>query len=160
MKTIAFFGHRKIYNDKEIRERLKEILSEKLSDGYSRVLVGRHGDFDSLALSTCLEFKLKEKDNLNIGIVLTSLSILKKDVFNSKNLDVYKNRGCETIIYEIEKEHYKNRIIFSNKKMVDESDLIICYVDMKEMNSGARKSILYAIKKGKEIINLFENIDD
>ncbi len=43
--------------------------------------------------------------------------------------------------------------------MVDESDLIICYVDMNNYKSGAKTTILYAIKQNKKIINLFEKSD-
>ena len=39
--------------------------------------------------------------------------------------------------------------------MIDDSDLIICYVDMMKSESGAKKTVKYAIKRGKLIINLF-----
>ena len=51
----------------------------------------------------------------------------------------------------------KNRIIFSNKKMIDDCDLVVCYVNMKVSKSGSRTAINYAIKQKKKIINLFKN---
>ena len=59
------------------------------------------------------------------------------------------------MFYNIEEQHYKNRIIFTNKKMVDNSDLIICYFNMNSYKSGAKNTVKYALKQGKNIINLF-----
>ena len=40
--------------------------------------------------------------------------------------------------------------------MVDKSDLILCYVE--EKRGGAYNAIQYAIRKGKEVINLADDI--
>ena len=152
-KTIAFFGHREIYKQEIIKIKLMEILEEKVLQGYTNFLIGKHGDFDKIALKCCLELK-SNNNNINIIIVLTTLSLLKKDKFGFCDLDYYVNKGCQTMIYDIEEEYFKNRIIFSNKKMVDDSDLIICYVDLNKKSSGAKKAVEYAEKRGKEIINL------
>ena len=155
MKTIAFFGHRRIFNKATIKTRLIEVFKEIIPQGFTRILIGSHGDFDKLALSTSLEYKKHFDKNIEINVVLTSLSFLTKDQYGYGKLDFYKEKGCETIFYDIEEVYYKNRIIFSNKKMIDESDLIICFVDMKSYNSGAKTAINYAIKENKKIINLF-----
>lgn len=39
--------------------------------------------------------------------------------------------------------------------MIDESDLIICFANLNDITSGARKGVLYAKKRNKKIINLF-----
>ncbi len=57
--------------------------------------------------------------------------------------------------YPIENEYYKNQISLSNRYMVDDSDVIICYVDFNRYLSGAKKAVKYAEKQGKEIIQLF-----
>ena len=159
MKSIAFFGHRQIFNESLIREKFFETLKYIIPQGFSRLLIGCHGDFDKLALSTCLRYKKNIDPNIQINVVLTSFSFLKKDDFGYSRVDFYKDKHCETIFYDIEEVHFKNRISFSNKKMVDNCDLIICYVDMNSYRSGAKTAINYAIKQNKTVINLFNKED-
>ncbi len=159
MKTIAFFGHRQVLDKTAVFERLEKLLKEIVTGESVRLLIGCHGDFDKIALSTSLRHKKTYNFETNINIVLTSLSFLKKDEYGYSKSDFYKNLGCETMFYNIEEQYFKNRIFYSNKKMVEESDLIVCYVDMKAFKSGAKTTILYAIKQNKKIINLFEKSD-
>ena len=159
MKTIAFFGHRQIFNKQLVEERLIKVIEEVIPQGFSKFLIGSHGEFDSIALSTCLRYKRRNNGNITINVVLTSLSALSRKKYGYSKADIYKNKGCEPILYDIEDEYIKNRIIASNKKMVDESDLIICYVDRNLHKSGAKSAILYALKQNKRVINLFKESD-
>ncbi len=158
-KTITFFGHREIFNYDEIKKRLMEILKEKIKKGYREFLIGIHGEFDSMALSGCLYYKTNLDKGIRISIVLTSLAVLKKGRVGYNNIEYYKSVGCDTMIYDIEEVHFKNKIIVSNRKMIDDSDLIVCYVDMDKYRSGAKKAVNYAIKQGKDIINLYREED-
>ena len=155
MKNIAFFGHSRVYDKHQLNKKLFELLKVYVPQGYTNFLVGCHGDFDKLVCSTCKNYKTNLKQNVKINVVLSSLSFLTKNQYGFSKADIYKNDGYETIIYEIEQVHHKQRITFSNKKMVDSSDLIICYVDMKSYKSGAKTTINYAIRQNKKIINLF-----
>ena len=85
--------------------------------------------------------------------------MLKKDEYGNSRIDFYKNNDCKTLFYDIEDIHYKNRITYSNKKMVDESDIIICYVDMNSYKSGAKTAVKYALKQNKKVINLYDKDD-
>lgn len=155
MKTISFFGHRQILNKEKVKALLLKVLQEIIPQGYSKLLIGTHGDFDNIALSTSIFYKKNVDHELSVNIVLTSLSLLNKDKFGFSMTDFYKDNECETVFYEIEDIYFKKRITFSNKKMVDDSDLIICYVNMNSYKSGAKKTISYALKQNKKVINLF-----
>ena len=159
MKTIAFFGHREIFNKGEIKERIINTLKEVIPLGFSTLLIGCHGDFDSISLSACLNYRKNYDNTLNINVVLTNLYLLNRDKCGYSKLDFYKDRKCETVVYDIEEVHFKKSITFSNKRMVDNSDLVICYVDMQSYKSGAKTAINYAIKQNKKIINLFNQND-
>ena len=156
MKTVAFFGHRYILNERTIEERLIKTLKDVLPQGFERLLIGCHGNFDNIALLAGLNYRNKIDRNIKIEIVLTNRSFLNVDKYGNRKVDFYKNNGCDTVFYDIEEVYFKNRIIYSNKKMVDESDLVICYVDMNSYKSGAKKAINYATKQKKPIINLFK----
>lgn len=159
MKTVAFFGHRKIFNREEVKKRIMEKLLEITPIGYVNFLVGEHGEFDRIALSTVLEYKKRFNSGIKIYVVLTNMCSLNKTKRCCSAVEDYISRGCETYFYDIEKEYFKNRIIVSNRKMVDDSDLIISYIDSSKYNSGAKLAVNYAIKNKKEVINLF-NISD
>lgn len=159
MKKVAFFGHRKIFNQTTVQERIVEILNEITQKGFCNILIGCHGDFDNLALSTCLSYKKDTGRDIKISVVLTSLSFLNKDKYGYSMAESIKNRNCETLFYDIEDVHFKNRITVSNKKMIDDSDMIICYVDMTSYKSGAKNAIKYAMKKNKTVVNLYREND-
>ena len=152
MKTIAFFGHRRLWKE-DIRDKLKDAIVSNL-DGETRCMIGVHGEYDRLALSVCRELR-SSYPKLKIIVVFTDLKILQKrdGEFFSK-ADYYDD--VETMIYDIEEVHFKRRITLSNKKMVEDSQLIICYADMNSYQSGAKNAVAYAIKQEKKVINLFK----
>ena len=66
------------------------------------------------------------------------------------------NEKIEIVSYPIENFHYKQQITKSNEMMIDSANYIISYVNETIFNSGALKSLKYAKKKNKHIINLFK----
>lgn len=152
MKTISLFGHRNLALY-DIKDRLKSELEKHLIEPVN-FLIGTHGDFDSLALSVCRELR-REFSNIEITIVYTSLAVLniRSSIYSKQYKDI------NTMFFDIEGEHFKNRIVVSNKLMVDRCDIVICFVDMENTKSGARRAIKYALKTNKPVINLFNNED-
>lgn len=60
------------------------------------------------------------------------------------------------ICFESANAHPKSAIQVRNRDIVDRSDLIICCIQHK--SGGAYKTIQYAEKQGKRIINLADDI--
>ncbi len=156
-KTICFFGHRELRTKKDIKSRIIQRVSPFIEQGYGNFLMGSHGEFDLLSLNACRDMRKDYKD-IEITVILTSLAKLKKDEFGYSGVDYYND--VKTSIYEIEEEHFKRQITISNQKMVDDSDLVICYIDPNKEQSGAKRAVNYAKKKGKTVINLYEETDD
>lgn len=158
-KNICFIGHRKIWGE-NVRDRLKRAVEDEIRGVGEFFTMGTHGDFDRMALGVCRE--MREKFNgIRIEVVLTSLKVLKKEiVFDDEYGKEYvvPYSDVETIMYDIEEEHFKRQIIVSNKKMIDRCDVLICFVDERKKRSGARLAFEYAKKKGLKIINLFNEI--
>ena len=157
MKTICFLGHRQFFA-KDLHERLSEEIKNNISpDEDVLFLMGRHGDYDKLALSVCRDLR-KEYPKVKITVVFTSLAILRKPEEEMYSVaDMYDD--VDTMIYNIEEEHFKNQIVSSNKQMVDDSDTVICYVDFSKRQSGANIAVKYAQKQNKKVINLFKEQD-
>ena len=88
--------------------------------------------------------------HINIDLVHTSTSIMRPDgISNDPSL------GFSTLIYDIETVHFKRRITYSNRRMIDECDLLICFVEEIITTGGAAAAYRYAKKKNKKIINIF-----
>ena len=145
-KVCAFFGHSMFVECRLNKELLKNTIEKLIVDGVETFLVGSHGEFDKMCLTACCS--LKEKyPNIKICKVYTNIhSLIKEENYNNK---------IEKISYSIENFHYKQQITKSNEMMVNSADVVVCYADFNLTNSGAVKSIKYAQKLNKKIINLF-----
>ncbi len=153
-KTCCFFGHSFVDDKSKMQTRLIEQLKQCIAEAYNRFIIGSHGSFDKLCLSTCIEIK-KQYQNIEINLVVTSLSYISKPADEIEYTPPY-----DICIYDIEEEYYLNRITKSNRRMAEESDLIICCIDYNKGKSGAKTSVNYAKKLGKEIINLYDPKDN
>ena len=141
----AFIGHRN-FLPRDIAQRLKAALQKQIALGCTSFIMGTHGNFDRESLCVCKSMQ-KIYPDIKIEVVITSPT---QSQFT----------GVETVMYEIEDLHYKQRIIASNKQMIDNCDTLICYVRSKRWRSGAVATMKYALKKGLKIINLYVQADD
>ncbi|MBO5016736.1 MAG: hypothetical protein J6C92_13175 [Bacteroidaceae bacterium] len=154
--TVAFFGHRYIDNMLAVEERLEEIIRSLIRDKeYVDFVVGRNGDFDQYVSSTVLRCKKNYRDD-NSSLVLV-LPYASAEYAN--NQDYYEEYYDDIeVSFEASKAHPKAAIQIRNREMVDRADLIVCYIERK--NGGAYKTIQYAKKIGKPIINIAEQEDE
>ncbi|MBR1925757.1 MAG: hypothetical protein IJ837_02755 [Clostridia bacterium] len=156
-KKICFIGHRNIYDNK-IEEKLTEIIKKEIKNGYNYFSMGTHGEFDKIALSVCRNLR-KEYKHIEIEVVITSLNQIKPiieydKIFGTSKYVPYDD--VKTIMYNIEEEYFKKRILISNKQMIENSDCLICYVNTNIQKSGAKTTYTYAKEKGLRIINIFK----
>ena len=154
--TVAFFGHRYIDNMLAVEERLEEIIRSLMCDKeYIDFVVGRNGDFDQFVSSTVLRCKKNYRDD-NSSLVLV-LPYASAEYAN--NQDYYEEYYDDIeVSFEASKAHPKAAIQIRNREMVDRADLIVCYIERK--NGGAYKTIQYAEKIGKPIINIAVQKDE
>lgn len=159
-KKVCFIGHRHIYNYTEIREKLYNIVEEEIKNGCKFFTMGTHGEFDEMALSVCRELK-KIYTDIEIEVVITSFKTIEPiidhdPIFGDEKYIPYSD--VKTIMYDIEEEHYKRKIVVSNQQMIDNCDTLICYVNSKRNYGGAIMAYNYAKKKGLQIVNLLNDI--
>ena len=127
---IGFAGHGRLHNvNDKLKKRLTKAVMKEINDGCLLYTMGTYGDFDNLALTVCKELRQKYT-NIEIEVVLTSINQIKNN---------FSYKDVQTVIYEIENEHYKNQIISSNRQMINSCTTLICYVDMRRPRSGAKK---------------------
>lgn len=154
MGKTAFIGHRQIIHTDRVMERLQNAIEERIAEGCDRFLMGAHGEFDQMALNACRSARRKHP-NIKIEVVLTSYHTVEK----KNDCDYIPYQDVETTIFDIEDLHFKQQITQSNKRMIDECDTLICYVDKSKSPSGAKNAMNYASNNGLRIINLFQESD-
>lgn len=151
--TVAFFGHRYIDNSLKVEELLENQIRKLISEKeYVNFLVGRNGEFDQCVSSTVLRVRKNVRDDNNALVLV--LPYATSEYLNSEEYFHHYYTDVE-ISYEASKTHPKSAIQIRNREMVDRADLVICYIE--EKHGGAYRTIQYAKKQGKSIINLTEN---
>ena len=118
---------------------------------YIDFLIGRDGEFDLLA-SAAIKRAIRSYDcgNTHFTLVLPYMKAEYRD--NEKEyLDYYDE---VEICPESAEAHPKSAIQIRNRSIVDRSDLVICCIRRK--SGGAYKTIQYARKQGKKVIDLAE----
>ena len=143
---VAFFGHRRIYNIREIEEKLVPILNELiLTKEYVEFYIGRNGDFDEFVASVIKRVQ-KQLDRDNNVMILTL-------PYTVKDIEYYEDYYDEIVIPDaIGRAHPKAAITLRNRWMVDTADLIIAYIEREE--GGAYSAVKYAKKLNKKVVNI------
>ena len=149
---IAFFGHRTLTSHRIIEERLYPLLKELIvNNSFVEFYVGRDGEFDILCASAVKQVQ-KSVGSENSALTLV-LAYAKKDI------EDYERYYSSVIIPEcIAKIHPKRAITARNKWMIEESDIVLCYVEKD--SGGAFTALKYAQKLDKKIINLADMIKE
>ena len=149
--TISLFGHRYIEDFVPVEEELKELV-KKIIPKYETVffLVGRDGDFDRIAASAIRRAR-KEVGHQWCNLIWV---IPYETADYRDNYDEYMKYYDGIHDYdESYRVHYKAAHKVRNRCMIDESDLVICYVGTNK--GGAYDAMRYAQRTGKKVINIF-----
>jgi len=153
--NVSFFGHRTIENKEEVESKLEQMIDNILdSNDYIRFLVGCEGEFDLLVAPTIHRCR-KKSGNYNNELVVIMPYVRKEYLNNQKSF--YQTYNFIEICSSSASAYYKQSIVIRNQKMVDRSDLVVCYV--LRNSGGAYKTISYAKKLNRKIINLALDLD-
>ena len=151
--TVSFFGHRMLENALEVEKHLEVLLRDLITQHeYVEFLIGRDGEFDLLASSVIKRcIKKYGRGNTSLVLVLPYMRAEYRD--NEAAFHDYYDEVeiCE----ESARAHFKAAIQIRNRRMVDRSDLVVCCIQHR--SGGAYKTIQYAEKQSKCIINLADD---
>ena len=143
---ITFCGHSDFLFSDDVKQQLKNILVSKIRKNPTcKFYLGGYGDFDSLCLRTLRELKKEFQD---IELIFITPYLDK----NYSKLEFAKYHYDDIIFPPLESVPRKFAIIKRNEWMVEEADLVIAYVMYSW--GGAAKTLEYAKRKKKQIINL------
>ena len=143
---VSLFGHREINNLQHIDDQLVPIIKELIqTKSHVSFLLGRNGEFDEYAASLikCVQREVG-KENSDITLVLP---------YAVANIEYFEKYYDSIIIPEsLYGVHIKSSITLKNRWMIEQSDLVIVYVEHNR--GGAYTAMKYAEKLEKNIINI------
>ena len=143
-KTCSFFGHRFVLDIKSVKEQLKTLLEKMITqEGVDIFYLGEQGDFEILSAEVLNELKTIYPFIQRTDVICFSEQLNRKPKIQSDNFEY---------LDELDLCKRKLRIIKRNQWVIDNSDILIFYVNSPY--GGAYQSYLYAKKKNKQIINL------
>lgn len=162
----TFIGHRKIQNSELLTEQIKQtvlnLIDEKQVDTF---LFGSRSDFDDLCLEVVTEIQ-KERPGIKRVYVRAEYPYISRD-YENYLLESYDATYIPENVIDAGKAAYVER----NFHMIDKADICIFYYDKnykpplkpaargrvfgEQPQSGTKIAYEYAVKKQKEIVNLF-----
>ena len=145
---ITFFGHRNYSATESDEKRLTYLLEKTIGREDAFFYLGGYGNFDKFAFRCANNYK---KSNPKAKLIFIT-------PYLDKWLDFRKNelkKEYDEIIYpDLELVPKKFAIIKRNEWMIDKSDYVFAYV--KAHYGGAYNSLLYAHKRKKPYLNLYQ----
>ena len=166
-KTCCFIGHRKIDETYRLTSDLKSTIIDLIGNkGVCYFLFGSKSDFNDLCYKTVTELK-EEYPHISRIYVRAEFPYINDD-YHSYLLERYEDTYYPEHIENSGRAAYVER----NYEMIQNSDYCICYYDENytpprrrnsrrdlfdyQPKSGTKIAYEYAIKKCRQVINVFE----
>ncbi len=147
---ISFIGHSYVPSQEIVKLLVKKQIENSISDaGGVTFYLGGYGSFDEICASVCRELKSKKRSDIELVYVTPYITLsAQKKIKEIQSFGLYDS----SIYPPIERTPPKFAISKRNEWMINNSDLIIAYVNREY--GGAYKSLRYAKRKNKKIINI------
>lgn len=155
MKTCCIIGHRDFEKTKELELKIKSIVTDLIEkENVTEFLFGSKSKFTDFCYVVISEYK-NNYPNLKRIFVRAEYPIISDDYYN-----YLKTFYEDSYFYSEKLTNNRFSYISRNKAMIDKSDFCIFYFNSNYLpktktQSGTRIAYDYAIKKGKEILNVF-----
>ena len=157
MKTCCIIGHRNFEKSKELELKVKGVVANLIEkENVTEFLFGSRSKFIDFCYDIITECR-NDYPNIKRIFVRAEYPIISDDYYN------YLKTFYEDSYFYSEKLISNSfSYIRRNKFMIDKSDFCIFYFDDKyipktKTRSGTGIAYEYAIKKGKEIVNVFSS---
>lgn len=141
--VVVFVGHRNEWQCLNLKDEIYKIFEQLIIEGYTTFYDGAHGAFDKLCMNVVCELKKKYP---HIKLILIST--------HYKHNKLLPFCYSYSIFPPLECVYPKAKITERNKWMVDNCDIIVCHIENTSATSGAYRTIKYARKKNKNIIEI------
>ena len=146
---VALFGHRDFCAHRILDEKLPPLLKNLIrTSGFLEIYIGRNGEFDLYA-AAIVKHMQREVGKINNEMICVL-------PYPEKDMEYYAEYYDRVMIPEGGgKMHPKSAITHRNRWIVEQADLLACYVDRR--TGGAYTALRYAERLGEKIVNFAED---
>lgn len=145
--VISFFGHSSFCGRAEYKQAVMNLLESVIGEDKVDFYLGGYGGFDSFVYECCKEYKNAHPS--------ASLIFVTPYLDENYNKNRFAKGDYDAVFYpHIENIPKRYALIYRNRYMVENSDVIIVYISREF--GGAYRAYSYAIKKNKIIHNIFK----
>ena len=157
MESCAFTGHRIIKEDHKptLPALLLRAVAYAYEKGCKRFLAGGAIGFDTEAARAVIKFRISHPD-VKLILILPCQDQAEKWSDSQRSVYEYTLSEANEVVY-ISDEYYDGCLKERNRVLAEECDILIAYVG--RYNSGAAQTVRMANSLGKEVYNLFPNLD-
>ncbi len=156
-KTCCFTGHRIISNADKLRisKTLRELLIQKIEEGYCCFAAGGAIGFDTLAAQTVLDLR-RDYPHIRLELVLPFKG--QEERWRRDQQEQYHRILAQADAVDFLCEGYMSLAYHArNKALVERSSCCICFLRSgKQPGSGTRQTVDMAREAGLEIVNVEE----
>ncbi len=168
--VCSFFGHRKIVLTDNLKQKVKDCIESLIAKyNVEKFLFGSKSNFNDFCHLALTELKEKYTNVKRVCYTCKSEGCLlesKRQEYESfylhfMNKEEYLPGFEEEFEHKTKYEAGRASYVERNQAMIDDSDFCVFYYDknytpLTQTNSGTKIAYLYAIKKKKIVINLFD----
>ena len=149
MKVCAFTGHRKLAGTDFDELLLGRVVTNLVKNGVKRFLCGMAVGFDMKAAQTVIALKM----TYDIELVACLPCANQSERFSAKNKILYDEiLACCDEVVVLEEEYTQGCMHRRDRYMVDNSDIIVCF--LRKKSGGTYYTVNYAKEANKKIIEV------
>ncbi len=155
-KSVCFTGHRNIKETAELKKALIKQLVKLIDEGATDFYTGSAVGWDMLCESAVIE--LQEKyPHIRLHFVLPCPAEEQTAKWCERDKREFLELMSAADTVEICSEHYYNECMKArNQRLVDLSDVCVCYYNESNKRSGTGQTVRMAERKNICIINLLK----
>ena len=169
-KSCSFIGHRKIIENNDLKQKIKACIEDLIiNHNVQKFLFGSGSNFNVLCHLAVSELREKYSNVKRICYTCKS-EACTLEIERQERERIYSNvlnREVHLLGFEEEFEHKtkyeagRASYVERNQAMINDSDFCVFYYDksyvpLTKTNSGTKIAYEYAVRKKKNVINLFE----
>ncbi len=156
MKSVCFTGHRNVKETAELKKALIKQLVKLIDKGATDFYAGGAVGWDMLCERTVIN--LREKcPHIKLQLVLPCPAEEQIEKWSESDKRKYMELLSAADMVEVCSEHYYDGCMkLRNQRLVDLSDVCVCYYNESNKRSGTGQTVRMAEKKNICIINLLK----
>lgn len=156
MKSVCFTGHRNVKGTAELKKNLFEQLVKLIDEGADVFYAGGAIGWDMLCERVIIELR-KKYPHIKLHLILPCSAEEQTAKWNeSDKMEFMELLSAADMVEVCSGNYYDGCMKVRNQRLVDLSDVCVCYYNESNKRSGTGQTVRMAERKNICIINLLK----